>query len=62
MGSDWARSGFVLNRCRFARGPIWIGSVRHGSDWALSAFDMGAIGVRAPLTLGMVFDHKSEPQ
>ena len=30
------------------------------SDWIRYAFGMGAIGVWAPLTLGMVFNHKSE--
>ena len=58
MGSDWFRSGYVLDQSIFARGPIWIGSVRHGFELARYAFSMGAFGVRMPLTLGMVFDHK----
>ena len=53
---------FVLSRYRFARGPRWIGSVRHWPYVARYAFGMGAVGVRVPLTLGMVSNHKYESQ
>lgn len=30
MDSGWIRSGFVFNRIRLAREPIWIGAARYG--------------------------------